>query len=571
MKKITNKYIAQILYEIADLLEMENELVFKVRAYQRVAREIEEYPEPISDIKDEKKLMEIPGVGESIAKKLMEIIETGTCNYYEQLKKMIPADIVNLIRLEGVGPKTIKTLYDKLGIKNVKDLEEATKLHKIQKLEGFGIKSEENIIKSIESFKKRSERFRLDEALGYADIIIDKMKKDKSTVKIEVAGSLRRRKETIGDIDLLMVSRNPKSSIEIFSKLNEVSEVINKGDTKASIEFDNGFQADLLVIESKSFGAALQYFTGNKDHNVKVRQIAIKKGYKLNEYGLFNKKGRYIVGKEEKEIYKKLGMEVPPPEIRRDDGEIEAALSNKLPHLIEEKDILGDLQMHTKFSDGMNTVSEMADEAKNLGYKYIAVTEHNTEGLEVAGGVKSKDIPKYIKKIKALKTSVKVLAGIEVNIDKDGSLTVPDEYLKQLDIVIIAIHSNFKMPKDEMTKRILKAFENPYVNIFAHPTGRLLLGRDGYDFDFEAVCKKGKEKNICLELNAYPERLDLNGEMAKLAKSFGCKFSIGTDAHSINQLRYLKYGVFMARRGWLEKKDVINTYPYDKLVQFLEK
>lgn len=570
MKKITNKKIAQILYEIADILEMQ-EVEFKPRAYRRAAREVEEYTKDVTDITDLKKLEEIPGVGESIAEKIKEISETGTSEYYEQLKNTIPADIVNLIRIEEVGPKTIKKLYDELGIKTVKDLEKAAKKQKIRKLEGFGKKSEENILKGIESFRKHAERYKLSEALFYTEAVIDKLKKHSATERVTLAGSLRRRRETIGDGDILIVSKDPEASMDYFTKLPEVNRILGKGKTKATVEFENGFQADLRVIEAKSWGAALQYFTGNITHNVKLRKMAMAKGWKLNEYGIFDKNDKYLVGKSEEEVYKKLGMKTPPPEIRRDCGEIELALKGKLPKLIEQKDIKGDFQMHTTYSDGVNTPKEMADAAAELGHEYIAITEHNTEGLEVAGGIDSKDIPSFVKKLKAARSKCKILTSLEINIAKDGSLTVPDKYLELLDFVLIGIHSHFRMSKAEMTKRILTAFDNPYVHAFAHPTGRLLLRRDEYEMDFEAICKKAKEKNICLELNAHPERLDLDGEHAQAAKSFGCKFTIGTDSHSTMQLPNFKYGVFMARRGWLGKRDVINTMSYKDLMKYLKK
>jgi DNA polymerase (family 10) len=582
MSSITNKYIATIISEIADILEMNNENTFKIRAYRRAAREIEEYPKSLSDIKDQKKLEEIPGIGESIATKIIEISETGTCEYYEQLKNTVPVDITALNRIEGIGPKTIKRLYDELGVKTIKDLEKAAKGKKIRNLEGFREKTEDNILKGIKSFRKHSSRFRLDEALHYTESVVNEMKKHPATEMIEVAGSIRRRKETIGDADILIASKNPKESMDHFVKLESIVRVLGKGKTKATVEFDNGFQADLRVIEKKSFGAALQYFTGDKSHNIKVRKIAIDKGYKLNEYGMFNKKGKSIAGKNEDEIYKKLGMATPPAEIRRDQGEVEAALENKLPKLIELKDIKGDLQMHTTLSDGLNTPEEMAEAASKLGYEYIAITEHNTKGLEVAGGISPREFPRYIKKLESVNhqlsqpkagspmvKTVNILKSLEINIDKDGSLTVPDKHLAQLDFVLVAIHSHFRMSKTEMTKRILKAFDNPYVHAFAHPTGRLLMRRDEYEIDFEAICKKAKKKNIALEINAHPERLDLDGEHARLAKEYGCKISIGTDSHSTTQLTNAKYGVYMARRGWLEKRDLINTLEYNKLIQFL--
>jgi len=568
MKKPSNKQIAQILYEIADILDMKD-VKFKPRAYRRAAREVEEYPKKIASIKTIKELEEIPGVGERIAEKMHEISETSTCEYYEQLKKSIPVDITTLNRIEGIGPKTIKRLYDELGIKTLKDLEKAAKGGKIRNLEGFREKTEENILKGIKSLKKHADRIRIDEALYYTESVIDQMKKHPDTIEIEIAGSIRRKQETIGDADILIASRNPTSSIDYFTSLEDISRVLAKGSKKATVEFENGFQADLRVIDKESWGAALLYFTGDKVHNIKIRKIAIIKGYKLNEYGLFKKNGKRLSGKTEKEVYDCLGMETPPPEIRRDCGEIEASLKGTLPTLVDIKDIKGDLQVHTTFSDGIHSPKEIIDGAYTLGHSYIAITDHNTEGLEVAGGIDTKDIPLYIKKIKRLKSKCKVLVSLEVNIAKDGSITVPDKYLKQLDYVLIAIHSHFRMSMTDMTKRILKAFDNPHVHAFAHPLGRLLLKREPYDIDFDAIAKKAREKNILLEINAHPERLDLDGEYVQRARRYGCMFCIGTDAHSIKNLSNIKYGVYMARRGWLTKKEIINTYSFSELKKYL--
>lgn len=569
MKTPQNKQVAKILYEIADILEM-NDVAFKPRAYRRAAREIEEFPENVASLTP-KELEEIPGVGTSITEKVHEIGETGTCEYYEQLKNTIPVDITNLNSIEGIGPKTIKTLYEKLNIRNVLELEKAAKKQKIQSLEGFSSKSEENILKGIASWRKHKERFRLDEALHYAEIAEQRLKEHPATEKIAIAGSLRRKKETIGDMDLLISSKDPKASVDFFTNQEEIYRVLGKGKSKATVEFENGFQGDLRIIDKSSWGAALQYFTGDKAHNIKLRTIAIKKRLKLNEYGLFDKKGNNIASKTEEDIYKQLDMKTPPAEIRRDCGEIAAAQSGTLPNLVEIKDIKGDLQMHTTKSDGVNTAEEMASVAKKLGYEYIAVTDHNTEGLEVAGGIANNEIPQYIDQLKQIKSSIPILASLEINIGKEGELTVPDKYLKELDYVLIAIHSHFRLSKDDMTKRILKAFDNPYVHTFAHPTGRLLMRRDPYEFDFEAVCKKARTKGICLEINAHPERLDLDGEYAQQAKNYGCKFAIGTDSHSTTQLSNMRFGLYMARRGWLTKEDIINTYSYKKLKEFLER
>ncbi len=571
MTKVSNKQISKIISEIADILQMQpNPEIFKIRAYQRAAREIEEYPESLSNIKDIEKIKKIPGIGQSIAEKIIEIAETGTCEYYEQLKNTIPVNITELNRIEGIGPKKIKRFYDELGIKSLFDLEKALKEKRIRNLRGFTAKSEEKILKAIQKSREHADRFRLDEALFYAQRIVDEMKKHFATIKIEIAGSIRRRKETIGDADILLVSKDAKSSMEKFTSLPNIDHVIAKGETKSTIEFDNGFQADLRIVELKSFGAALQYFTGNKAHNIKIRKIASNMGYKLNEYGLF-KGQKFVAGKTEEEIYKILGMQTPPPEIREDEGEIEIAKKYKLPKLISLSDIKGDLQMHTSYSDGINTPEEMAKEAKILEYEYIAITEHNTKGLEVAGGIDEDDIPKYISMIRSLKSKVPILAGLEVNIAKDGSLTVQDKFLKLLDFVICGIHSHFKQSKEDMTKRILKAFDNPHIHAFAHPTGRLLMRRMPYEIDFTEICKKAARNNICMEINAHPERLDLDGEHIKVAKSLGCKFSIGTDSHNTTQLKNMKFGVYMARRGWLEKEDIINTLSYKDLLKYLRK
>lgn len=569
MTTITNQKISTILSEIADILEMKDKNKFKVRAYQRAAREVSSYPDKLANIKSVDKLKEIPGIGESIAEKIKEIGETGTSEFYEQLKKSIPVNITELNQIEGIGPKTIKRLYEQLSITNIQELEAAAEEHKIRKLEGFGEKTEKNILKSIRSSKKNQGRFRLDIAYTHADQIVRYLRKDENVKKIEIAGSLRRKKETIGDADILVVSSNPEKTMKYFTKFAKTERVINEGKTKSTIELENTFQVDLRIIEEKSWGAAIQYFTGNTAHNVKLRKIAKKKGYKLNEYGLFDKQENLVKGKTEEGIYEELGLKTPPPEIRTDNGEIEAAKSNSLPDLVKLDDIKGDLQMHTKISDGLNSIEEMAQKAEELGYKYIAITEHNTKGLEVAGGVDEDEISDYIKKVKQVKSTVKVLAGLEVNIAKDGSLTVSDEKLEMLDFIIVSIHSSFRMSKENMTERIIKALKNPKVHAFVHPTGRLLFRREGYDCDFEKICKSAKEENVALELNAYPDRLDLNGEHAKVAKEIGCKFTIGTDSHSVSQLENMRYGVFMARRGWLEKSDVINTLSYKELTSWL--
>ncbi|MFC1801483.1 DNA polymerase/3'-5' exonuclease PolX [Nanoarchaeota archaeon] len=570
---MTNLEIAQILYQISEILELKD-IQFKPRAYQKAALAIESLSEDVREIYRKggiKKLKEIPGVGESIAKKIEEYLKTGKIKAYQQLKKKLPVDIEELSKIPGLGPKKIKLLYKKLKIKNIKQLQKAIKKHKLQKIPTLSEKTEKNLKEGIE-FAKKSKRFLLGYVIPIAEDIKQQLQKQKFIKKVEIAGSYRRKKETLGDLDILVISDKPKEAVEFFTKLKEVKKTLARGPTKATIRLKNNLQVDLRVLQEKEFGSALQYFTGSKQHNIEVRKIAIKKGYKLSEYGLF-KKNKQIAGKTEQEIYKKLGMQYPEPELRTNSGEIQAALKNKLPRLVNYKDIKADLHLHTTLSEGEHTVEEMAREAKRLGHKVIAITDHFST-MKFTNPVTERRFNSYLKAIQKARKKVKgitILAGAEVDIDKNGKLYATKEMLKQLQVINASIHSGFKQSEAVMTKRILTAFENYNITTFCHPTGRLINERPPYKVNLEKIFQAAKKHNIFLEINAYPTRTDLNGEHIRTAREIGCKFVINTDSHSKDHMRFIDLGTAMARRGWLEKKHILNTYSLPKLLKTLKK
>lgn len=563
-----NQDLIRIFYDIADILEIKN-IEWKPQAYRKAARALETLSLDVGEIyKKEgiKGLKEIPGVGESIAKKIEEFIKTNKIREYEKLKKTIPKHLTELMEVPGLGAKKAKRLYKELGIKSVKELEKAAKEHKISELPSFKERSEENILKGIELIKKGEGRVLLGVALPIARNIVNELRGLKEVKKINVAGSLARMEETIGDIDLLVVSSNGKKVVDVFTKLNDVKRVLARGDTKGMVLLKNGMQADVRVVEEKSYGAAMQYFVGNKAHNIRMRQIAIKNGYKLNEYGLF-KKNRYICGKNEKEIYNRLGMSYIEPELRNNTDEIEIAKKNKLPKLVVLKDIKGDFQVHSKYSDGDNTIEEMCRAAIRLGYQYICISDHSKARAN-AGGMKENELMKQVKEIDRLNKkfkSFRIFKGCEVDILGDGELDFGDDVLKKLDIVGAAVHTGFKMTERKMTERIIKALENRYVKILYHPTGRLINQREPYAVDMDSVFDVAREKKKFLEINGMINRLDLNDYNIKKAVEKGVKLVIGTDSHGVNHLEFMEYGVAQARRGWCEKKDIVNTYNLDNV------
>ena len=569
-----NHEVAELLRNIAQLLEIKGELVFKIRAYEKAALVIDNLDEGIEEVWKQGRLDDIPGVGEALTKKISEFLETGKLEYYEKLKKEVPVNMEELGRVPGLGPKTIMKLYKQLKVKNLEDLEKAARQKKIENIEGLGPTVEENILKSIDFARASGKRFLLGTALDIAEEIKDRLKKINYVDKVEVAGSLRRRKETIGDIDILITAKNAQKVIDLFTKMGDVEQVLAQGPTKSSVRLREGIQSDLRVLPEKIYGAALLYFTGSKQHNIVLRKIAIKKGMKLSEYGVFDKKtNKLLAGKTEEDCYKKLGLRYIEPEIREDEGEIESAIKNRLPELIGYDDLKGDLQMHTKWSDGNNTITEMAEAAKKVGHEYICITDHIGETFRIANSMDEKRINQQRKEINEINNKLKnitILHGGEVNIKDDGSLDMKNNVLKELDIVLASIHSGFKSPKEKMTKRIIKAMENEHVDIIAHPFGRLISQRPPIEMDFDQVLEKAKETKTVLEINAYPERMDLKDTNIRAAVNAGVKLSIGTDSHDADQLRNYKLGIATARRGWAEKKDIINTYPLKEMMNMLK-
>lgn len=570
-----NQEIAQIFYDIADILEMQN-VQWKPIAYRKAARALESLSEPVEDIYKQggiKALEEIPGIGEGLAKKIIQYIEAGKIGEYEKLKKALPKGLLELMKVQGIGPKKTQKLYKKLGIKSIKGLEKAAKEHKIQGLETFKEKTEENILKGIEVLKHEKGRMLLGLALPQSRDIISRLKKVKGVQQIEAAGSLRRMKETVGDIDILVTSKSPGLVMDAFTSMPSVSRILAKGETKSAVLLKTGLQVDVRVLDDSSFGSALQYFTGNKDHNIKLRGMAIKKGLKLSEYGLFLKKGnKKVAGKTEEEVYRKLGLPYIEPELREDTGEVEAAVKGRLPKLVVLEDIKGDLHLHTKASDGVNTVKEVAEACRALGYEYACISDHS-KSTTIAHGLTERQIEKQIEEVRKLDKKmegIRILIGSEVDILEDGSLDFPDRILKKLDVVIASVHKKFNLGKKLMTERIVKAMSNDHVDIIGHLTGRLIGKREGYDLDFGKVFKSAKDTKTVLEINAQPDRLDLNGSLVKEAKGYSVKFSVDTDSHRLDQLGFMELGVAMARRGWCDKSDLINTLPLKMFMKQLK-
>jgi DNA polymerase (family 10) len=570
---VSNKTIASIFNEIADLLDIKGENEFRVRAYREAARTISGISENITTLaENEEEIKSLPGIGDRMAEKIEEIAETGKLSQLEKLKKQIPGSLIEVMNLEQMGPRRTKILHDNLNIESIDDLKKALDEGKVKKLEGFGKKSVENLLREIEDYEKEDskDRFRIGDAEEISKPLIEYLKRKIGNVTI--AGSCRRMKETVGDIDILATSDDPGKAIEHFVNYGDVSRVLSEGDTKSSVKLGSGIQVDLRIVKEKSFGAALLYFTGSKSHTVALRRIGQDNGFKVNEYGIFKGK-KLVASKTEEEMYEKLGLHYIAPELRESRGEILASKKDKLPDLIMLEDIKGDLQTHTDATDGRFSLEDMVDAAIGKGYDYYAVTDHSKK-VAMANGLDEKRLAKQIEKINDLnerKGKIKILKSIEVDILENGKLDLSDDILKELDLVVCSIHYNMKLSKKKQTSRVLKAMENPYFNIFAHPTGRKIGERDPYEIDLEKVMKEAMDKGCFLEVNADPARLDLNDRNILMAKDLGLKLSISTDAHSIKGLDNMKYGVAQARRGWLEKDDVINTRSWEDLRKLLKR
>ncbi|HHF59075.1 MAG TPA: DNA polymerase/3'-5' exonuclease PolX [Thermoplasmatales archaeon] len=557
-----NKEIAEIFYQIADLLEIKGELEFKVRAYRRAAQRIETLEEDIEELCRKGKLRSIPGIGESIASKIKELIETGRLEYLEKLKREVPEDLIRLMDIPGVGPKKALVLYKKLGITTVEQLRDACKKGRLRHLEGFGELTERNILRGIEMLERSKDRFLINVAYENGHRLVEYLKKNKDVLSISIAGSLRRMKETIGDIDILVSSLNPDSIMEDFVRYPDVKIVLAKGSKKSSVILRDGIQVDVRVVKPESFGAALQYFTGSKEHNIQIRNIAMKMGLKINEYGVFRKDTEeYIAGRTEEEVYKAIGLDYIEPELRENRGEIELAQQGKLPKIVKYEEVKGDFHIHSTWSDGTASIEEIARKAQELGYEFVGIADHSAS-LKVAHGLSEEDLLKKIQEIRKLQErfDVRIFAGTECDIKPDGSLDYSNKILKELDFAYAAIHTKFKMDRKEMTERIIRAMENEYINILAHPTARMIGKREPIDIDLEKIFEVARETNTFMEINAFPDRLDLNDVHAKMAKDMGVKMAIGTDSHALDHMRFLRFGTAMARRGWLEKKDILNTY-----------
>ncbi len=555
------------------------EVPFRPRAFEKVASALEELEEDVADIYKRAGLAgleRIPGVGKGIAERIEEYLKTGRIKDYLALKKKMPVDVRGLTAIEGIGPKTIKILYQKLNIKNVRELERAARDGKLRALPRLGQKFEEKILKSIAFRKKSGGRFLLGEVRPLAEGIKKRLLALRGVERVEFAGSLRRMQETIGDLDMLAVSARPAEVMDLFVGMSEVVHVYAKGKTKSMVRLSAGIDADLRVIPKESFGAALQYFTGNKDHNVALRKIAIKRGFKLNEYGLWRGK-RQIAGQDEKDIYQKLGLDWMPPEIRLNLGELEAAAKHKLPKLVGYGDLRGDLQTQTDWTDGADSLEDMAEEAERLGLEYILITDH-TKSLAMTHGSDEKKLLRQIKAIAALNeklqkrgNKIRVLSGAEVNILKDGHLDIEDRVLSELDVVGAAVHSHFHLAEAEQTARVIRVMENPHVDIIFHPTGRIINEREAISLNMEKIFAEAKRTGTILEIDAYPSRLDLKGENIRRARELGIKFSISSDAHATAHMRFLAYGLGQARAAWCGKRDIINTLPLKKFLELMKK
>ena len=573
---MTNREMAKILRETAQLLEVDGAQIGRYRSYERAAQQVEALAEPVEQVAAESRLREIPGIGEGMEAHILEILDTGKYSKHQKLLKKYPPGILEMLQVQGLGPKKVAVLWKKFKAKSVADVHKLAEEAKLRDLPGFGEKTEQNLLKATTAFQQMSGRYLQNQAEETAAKLIAYIEKlGKKVERVTAAGSLRRGRETIGDLDLLLISPHTDAVSAHVLAYPDVAEKVAHGENKVSVRLTNGMQVDVRILEKKSYGAALMYFTGSKAHNIVLRGLANDKGWKLNEYALETiKGGRWVAGKTEEEIYVKLGLPYIEPELREDAGEIDAAREGRLPKLVEQDDLRGDLQMHTKESDGKNTIEEMAEAARKLGHAYIAITDHS-KSVTVANGMDEKRTLAHAKCIreasKKFEPGFRILAGIEVDILKDGRLDLDDEVLAELDVVVASVHSYMNLEAAEMTERLLAAIESPRVMILGHPTGRLLLRREPYRYDLEKILAACKKRGVAMECNTFPDRLDLRDVDLRASKERGVKVVISTDAHSTTHLPFIQYGVRTARRGWLEKADVLNTLPCDALLKALQK
>ena len=571
---VKNREIAGILYQMAELLELHAENRFKIIAYSRAARAIESLTEDIEQVCRDGRLEGIPGVGKAIAEKIKEYLRTGRIQSHQDLLADTPQGLAELLQISGLGPKTVFMLHEKLDITNLDELEKAAREHRIRRLPRMGVVREKNILKSIERYRKRSNRILYSTAESIVDEILTYLGGIEGLEHATAAGSYRRRKETVGDIDILATAARPEEIVASFVKMPLVEEVLAKGPTKASVIMNDTIQVDLRIVEHRSYGTVLQYFTGSKEHNVSMRQLALDRGYSLSEYSLTRlANGQDLFFDQEEEVYQALGLQYIPPELREDRGEIEAALGGRLPRLVEAKDIRGDLHVHSIWSDGRASIIELAQAARSLGYEYIALSDHSPS-VGIAGGIGREKMEEKIEAVAEANDSLEgitVLMGAEVDIKADGSLDYPDDLLERMDVVVASVHMAQQQKERTITGRLISAIENQNVDIIGHPTGRIINQREPSDMDFHAVLEAAARAGTALEINAHPSRLDLNDVNARAAKEMGVQMSINSDAHDAGQLLNMKYGINVARRAWLEKKDLINAMDLKDLIQFLKK
>lgn len=566
---VHNSDIADIFNEIADLLEIEEADPFRVRAYRRAAMSVENLSNELSEsVEKGEDLTKLPGIGKSIAEKIKEIVKTGKLKQLKDLQKKTPAELGEMMKIGGLGPKRVEALHEQLHIDSLADLRKAIDKHEIRDLEGFGEKTEQKIKEELERGAKRDKRTSLYRAEEFAKSLVKLLSEVKGVGKVTVAGSYRRRKETVGDLDILVTCKNSQPVMDAFTGSDDVEKVLSKGSTRSSVRLRSGLQVDLRVVENTSYGAALQYFTGSKEHNIKIRERAMNRKLKINEYGVFPEgKDKSIAGETEEDVYKTVDLPYIEPELRENMGEIEAAEKKKLPKLITLKDLKGDLHTHSKYSDGGATIREMVQAAQKRGYVYIGVTDHSKR-VTIANGMDAKRLSAQLDEIDKLQEEfddITILKGCEVDILDDGSLDMPDSILKRLDYTVCSVHYKFNLPRKEQTNRIIKAMDNPYFTILGHPTGRQTPERDEMDLDMEALMDAALKRGCFMELNSTPKRLDLRDVYCKMAKDRGLKLSISTDAHSQNHLDFVRYGIDQARRGWLEPDDVLNTRSVNEL------
>ena len=573
MPQFTNGKLADVFTTIADLLEIKGEVVFKVLAYRKAADSLNSLDRSIYDYWREKKVNEIPGVGKAIAEKIDELLTTGKLGFYEKLIQEVPLSLVDLLKVPDVGPKKVALFWKQAGILTVAELEAAGRAGKLRSLPGMGEKSETKILAGIEALRRRSGRVGLAKAWTLVQELLPYLRAIDHVVTVEAAGSFRRRRATIGDMDLIAAATDSQMVMEAFINHPDVERIMGHGDTKSSVEFQNGMRAQLWVLQPERFGTALQYATGSKDHNVRLRELALKKGLSLSEHALTKEDGSEILCAREEEVYQTLGLPWIPPEMREDRGEIQAALDGKLPVCVKLEDLKADLHTHTTWSDGTVSIREMADAAIQHGLKALAITDHSS-GLGIVGGLTPDDLRRQrveIDKVQAeLGDRLQLLQGAEVEIKADGGLEYPDKVLSELDIVIASLHTSLRQPREKVTERLLNAIRNPQVDIIGHPTGRLLPDREGADLDMEAVLQAAKESGVALELNAHPSRLDLEDIYCRRAAELGIPLAINTDAHSPSDMDVMHFGVSNAVRGWVTKEDVLNAWDVKKMLKWLK-